>query len=153
MPKRAVLVSFQLWKEWLTQGFRASNIECTKGLPEDAVLLGTFEKPSVIRGVVTVPELVAVFESPSLEPYRDGEYTVTTPDGDELPLITPEFTVRELREQYSVISWDEGGVDRKIAIRSTGHPSVLFNWRPDHGQGCNPLVDDPSCQYEVEWLC
>jgi hypothetical protein len=150
MPKRAVLVSFQLWKEWLTQGFKVRDIECTNGLPENAVLVQTFFGS---LGSVLVPTAVAVFDSPSLEPYCDGEYTVITPEGEKIPVFDPEFTVREWREQYSLISWSEDGEDRKIAIRSTGHPSVLFNWRPDHGQGCNPLADDPSCQYEVEWLC
>lgn len=151
MPKRAVMVSFELWKEWMTQGFMSGGLECIKGLPGDAVLLDLFPRQ---YGVIGTPELIAVFESASFEPLQEDEYTITAPSGETLPTFTPMFKSHKLEIRYSVVSWREDGHERKIRIRSLEHlPSVLFNWQPEEGEGTSPLVPDPDCKFEVPWLC
>lgn len=150
MPKRAVMMSFELWKEWITQDAKFTHIECITGIPKDAVLLGTFFGQ---QGGIEVPELVMVFESSDFEPVKDGEYLVTAPDGTKFATFTPVFHQRYPREEYNVISWREGDKKRKISIKSTDHSVVLFDWEPDHGQGSSPWGPDESCKYEVEFLC
>lgn len=99
MSKRAVRVSHELWQQMMTQG-HVTKVECTIGLPEDAVLIGSFFKEAVRfqNGTSGALEMVAdpvfLFEHPSWQEPNDNEYTIVTPEGDKVAVLLPVFEQR-----------------------------------------------------------
>lgn len=96
MGKRAVMMSHHLWQQMMTQGWCVTKIECTVGLPEGAVLIGSFFTESVrftddtSETLEMVSDPVFLFEHPSWQ--EDGnEHTIVTPRGEKVSVLLPEF--------------------------------------------------------------
>jgi hypothetical protein len=69
MERRAVMVSHELWKQIMTQGYESGGITCVQGLPEDAELVGVFDKFNSTSA--QLPDVAFVFKS--------GSWTTDTP--------------------------------------------------------------------------
>ena len=79
--RRAVQVSWQLWKQVMTEGYTSgAPLHCPKGIPPDARYVGSFTRP-----YGDVCDLVLVFESDNWpSPPRDGP-KASAPWGEEIP--------------------------------------------------------------------
>ena len=58
MEERAVEISYELWKQMLTQGHTSGGYQCVHGLPQDARLIEVFWKEN---GPERLPSLCAAF--------------------------------------------------------------------------------------------
>ena len=94
MELKAVRVSFELWKQMVTQGYTSGGIRCIQGLPDDALLVRAFYKNTPTRS--QDPDPVFVFSSD-----KWGEsvstHSVVTPEGNLIPQVDVIFRTAECR--------------------------------------------------------
>lgn len=147
MAKRAVMMSFELWKEILTTGWRAEWIECIEGLPEDAQLVETFN-----RGIlgIELPDLVMIFESPQWKENEEG-FTVKAPSGEDILEITPVmFTQRAPKDHCYTLSYTDREEQHQIRVHGLGHMSITTDWVPESAKVDDHLYPLDPLPHEIE---
>ena len=91
---RAVQISYELWLDWITQGYERDGVRCVKGVPEGARLIGLFpvNYRAVVEGAIPV-DLVMVVEGENWSTAAE-EYTIDTPWDETCPVMMIKFEVR-----------------------------------------------------------
>ena len=75
MEERVVEISYELWKQMLTQGYTSGGYRCVEGLPQDAKLIEVFWKEN---GPGRLPSLCAAFLAEEWTG-PDWQYTIQSP--------------------------------------------------------------------------
>lgn len=153
MGRRAVLMSFELWKEILTQGWKAEYIECTKGLPDDAEIIGTYNRQKLQqRAGLIIPrqDLVILFESQEWN-NADKGYRERLPNGDEVLILDVEWST-EHDHKCKTLTYEDRGERRRVRVRGVGHASFSMDFQAKNAIVNISPFDEGELQYEVAEL-
>lgn len=149
MGKCVVLMSYEFWTEFLTEGSGFDHIECTKGLPDGATLVGSFLEE---KSGIALPTLGLIFEHSDISSMVDSErYSVVIPSGERLPILDVEFKKELSPKEYTyTFTLKKPG---HLRIRAKGWISPSSN-TIEIGYYArdtfSPMADFP---YELEMLC
>ena len=127
MSKRAVEISYELLKEFITQGYKLEVVECLQGIPEDAVLVEMFPKATLN------PIIVMVFDSP-LWDSEPSKYTASCPISGKVPLHNIQFREHYHKELYGTtltVNGDRFLIESKMPVQvkaesKNNHTGVLY---------------------------
>lgn len=149
MGRRAVLMSFELWKDVLTKGWTAEYIECTKGLPESARLVGTYSRQRLQERegfVIPQQDLVVLFES---DEWNDGAkgYRERLPNGDDVLILDIEWST-EYDHKCRTLIYKDRGEERRVRVRGMGHASISMDFQAEDAIVRPSIFDEGPLEFE-----
>lgn len=92
MSKRAVEISYELLKDFITQGYKIESAECLQGVPEDAICVEMFQNE-------LYPSIVMVFDSVNWET-KPLKSFVSCPISGQVPRFDVQFKSHYYKEPF-----------------------------------------------------
>jgi len=111
-------MSFPFLQQFMTEGHKATLIECVHGLPADAKLVGSIARDvtSTRNGVWTYEPLIGLlFESEQWVDDPVGRH-VELPSGEYVEVLMPEFKTLRDRDAITIDLKDSGSI-RIVGVR------------------------------------